>query len=283
MDLGQLWNGLADELNREFRKFRSHLTGLDVRVKADNTLLTDADIAVENLIIDHIRMVDPDPVIVAEEDERDSVRDEVLERPGRIWVIDPIDGTAEFVKRDGREFCSVVCLLENLLPVAAFVFAPELGHDATPIQVIGNAREPSITANGTVVGRRSGSWVSATRSTGTEPRPFETGLERAGYRLKTRTTLQTLDMVRTAVDVDVFSDLPLPQFKMFLRENQKVWDGLAGVCLGKVAGLACVDADGRDRVPVSTDVLSQPEPVFKTTIVGDKELVSWLLNGCSGS
>jgi hypothetical protein len=157
------------------------------------------------------------------------------------------------------------------------VFAPELGHNATPIRVMGDIRDSSITVNGSPASRGAGKWVSVTRSGGTEPWPFEAGLEQAGYRLKTRTTSQTLDMVRTAVDIEAFADLPLPQFAMFLRADQKVWDGLAGLCLGTIAGLSCVDADGRNRVPVSLDVLSQPEPVFSATIVGDEELVSWLL------
>jgi 3'(2'), 5'-bisphosphate nucleotidase len=277
MNLARLWDGLADELQREFCKFRSHLTGLDISVKSDNTLLTDADIAIENLIIHHIRAIDPNPVVVAEEDERSTIREEVLRRPGRIWVIDPIDGTAEFVKPEGREFCSVVCLLEDLVPTHAFVFAPELGHGATPIQVTGNVGNSSITVNGSAGDRRAGQWVSATRSNGTEPRSFEAELEQTGYGLKTRTTSQTLDMVRTAVNVETLTDPPLPQFQMFIRVNQKVWDGLAGLCLGTLAGLVCVDSHGRDRVPVSLDVLSQPEPVFSSTIVGDEELVSWLL------
>jgi 3'(2'), 5'-bisphosphate nucleotidase len=278
MNLGQLWDGLAEDLNREHRKFRGCLSDLNVSVKPDSTLLTDADLAIERLILEHIRRLDTDPVVVAEEDERHAIRAEILRRPGRIWVIDPIDGTAEFVKPAGREFCSVVCLLEDLEPVATFVFAPELGRGATPIRVIGDAGDSSIMVNGHAGARHAGgSWVSVTRSGGTEPRPFETELERAGHRLKVRTTSQTLDMVRTAVGIADLTDPPLPQFGLFLRMNQKVWDGLAGLCLGKIAGLACVDADGNDRVPVSLDLLSQPEPVFGSTIVGDGELVSWLL------
>lgn len=279
MNLGKLWDGLAEDLDLEYRKFRRHLSGLNVRVKPNSTLITDADLAVEGLILEHLRRIDPDPVVVAEEDERHAIRSEILLRPGRIWVIDPIDGTAEFVKPESREFCSVVCLLEDLEPVAAFVFAPELGRGGTPIRVVGDVDDSSIMINGQVGARQVGSsWVSVTRSCGTEARPFEAELERVGRQLKIRTTSQTLDMVRTAVDISDLTEPPLPQFDLFLRMNQKVWDGLAGLCLSKIAGLTCVDADGNDLVPVSLDVLRQPEPVFRSTIVGDRELVSWLLS-----
>lgn len=128
MNIDQLWDELATDLEQEFRAYRSRLKDLNISVKADKTLLTEADVAIENLIIDRIRRIDPDPVVVAEEDERTAVRKEVLDSPGRIWIIDPIDGTAEFVKPLGKEFCSVVCVLEDLVPVAAFVLAPELGR-----------------------------------------------------------------------------------------------------------------------------------------------------------
>jgi 3'(2'), 5'-bisphosphate nucleotidase len=281
MNLDALWNELANDLDREFRHFRAELRHLNISVKPDRTLLTDADIAVEKLIIDRIRKIDPNPVIVAEEDERTEVRTEVLGNPGRIWVIDPIDGTAEFVKPQSREFCSVVCLLENLAPVAAFILAPELGRNGAPILITASVREAAVSINGQP-GHRRGlgageQWVSVTRSKDEPAQSFESGLTGIGYQLKTRTTSQTLDMVRTALDISEFTDPPLPQFQLFARTSQKVWDGLAGLCLGRVAGLASVDAAGNDRLPVGVDILSQPEPVFNSTIMGDEELVSWLL------
>ena len=281
MNLDQLWDELTSDLEREFRGFRSRLRHLNVSVKADNTLLTDADVAVENLIIDRIRKVDPHPVIIAEEDERTALRKEVLDKPARIWVIDPIDGTAEFVNPRSREFCSVVCLLENLHPVAAFIMAPELGRNSTPLVITASVRDAAAKVNGHDGHRHSVDdgqrWVSATRSKTEPPRPFERELTQLGYNLKTRTTSQTLDMLRTALDISTFTDLPLPQFQLFMRKNQKVWDGLAGLCLGKVMGLVSADAEGNSRLPVNVDILSRPEPVFKSTIMGDEELVSWLL------
>jgi 3'(2'), 5'-bisphosphate nucleotidase len=281
MDLGALWDDLASDLERELRNFRARLRHLSISVKPDRTLLTDADIAVESLIIDRIRKIDPDPVIVAEEDERAAVREEVLARPGRIWVIDPIDGTAEFVKPESREFCSVVCLLENLVPVAAFVLAPELGRGATALLITAGGDDAAIKVNGELgyrhrIGKHE-QWVSVTRSKDEPARPFESGLSGIGYQLKTRTTSQTLDMVRTALDISELTDPPLPQFQLFMRTSQKVWDGLAGLCLGTAAGLVAVDATGSPRLPASTEILSRPEPVFDSTIMGDKELVSWLL------
>lgn len=95
--------------------------------------------------------------------------------------------------------------------------------------------------------------------------------------MKTRTTSQTLDMVRTALDISALTDLDLPQFRLFAREKQKIWDGLAGLCLGEKSGLTSVDADGNSRLPMDIATASKPEPVFDATIMGDAELISWIL------
>ena len=287
MNRDQLWDDLARDIGRELHDYRSRLQRLAISVKSDKTLLTEADLAVQNLIIDRIREIDPNPVIVAEEDERTTVRKEVLDRPERIWVVDPIDGTAEFVKPQGREFCSVVCLLEDLMPTAAFILAPELGTGSTPVVITADARDGTIaikakltsllTENST--SRDDGiQYVSVTRSKDTPPEDFESELAEMGYGVKTRTTSQTLDMVRTAAaNISGCTDLELPPFRLFMRKSQKVWDGLAGLCLGQAAGLTSVDAEGNNRLPVAIEILSQPEPIFPSTIMGDRELVSWLL------
>jgi 3'(2'), 5'-bisphosphate nucleotidase len=125
-----LWTELERRLLPVFADYRGRLAELPIEMKADRTLLTEADIAVQALIVDAIRAVDPGAVVIAEEDERTGPREEVLTSRGRIWVVDPIDGTAEFVQPGHVEFCSVVCLLEDWQPAVAFVLAPELANYA---------------------------------------------------------------------------------------------------------------------------------------------------------
>jgi 3'(2'), 5'-bisphosphate nucleotidase len=279
MELGNLWDTLEVDLLEAFRHYRTRLDNLDVDIKPDDTLLTEADIAVEKLIIQRIRELDRNAVIVAEEDNRTTQRDDVLRSPELIWVIDPIDGTAEFVRQDRVEFCSVVCLIRDRRPVAAFVLAPELGKGRQPITITADAPARAILVNRAPVRSRTGRSTSAsvTRSSGVPPRPFEGSLLRAGYRLKTRTTSQTLDMVRTAIDLSALTDGELYPFDLFHRTRQKVWDGLAGLCMGEAAGLLAVDAKGHNRTPVDIETLTQPEPTFDATTMGTPEEVRWFL------
>lgn len=280
MSVVALWNELEDCLLPVFAGYRSRISELPIEVKADHTLLTEADVAVQRIIIEAIRAADSGAVIIAEEDERTGTREDVAAADGRVWVIDPIDGTAEFVRAERTDFCSVVCLLEDWLPVAAFVLAPELGSGRVPLVVTADARSAQITLNGspavTPASEGPERWISATRSAGSPERPFDSAADQAGYRLKTGTTSQTLDMLRTAVDLSGCTAPALPTFELFWRRKQKVWDGLAGLCLGAAAGLRSCDEDGKPS-PTGPAFLSAAEPVFASTVMGQPEVVSWFL------
>lgn len=280
MNLEKLWADLTTELLDTLAAYRSRVAELDVHEKADHTLLTEADLAVERMIIDKIRALDPDARVLAEESGSGSWRPGVGEEPERIWVIDPIDGTAEFVQPQSAEFCSVVCLLERREPVAALIVAPELGAGRTPIVVLASRADKMILVNGQRAtynnGPESALVASLTRSSKSEAPPHEMAMVEAGYTLKTRTTSQTLDMLRTALDLTELVE-DAPRFDLFYRPLQKVWDGLAGLCLGEIVGLMSMDMNGSRRLPVSMETLAQPEPTFASTVMGRPEAVKWFV------
>lgn len=269
MDVASLWQELENVLLPTFRGFRSRLGSLRVEEKADRTLLSEADLAVQKQIIRCIRAIDPDGLIVAEESTQ--LLGSLPEANGRVWIIDPIDGTSQFVAPDGREFCSVVSLIEDREPVATFVLAPEIGPDRSPVTVRVTGQGKPTEINGERASGISTSTqprqVSVTRSSGTQPRGYEEILLARGYHLKTRTTSQTLDMVRTCVDLAPFTDPALESFGLFYRERQKVWDGAAGICLANaVGGLFVGDGTGKERTTVNI-ALDAAEPQFDSTLI----------------
>ncbi|MGC5052230.1 inositol monophosphatase family protein [Micromonospora sp. DT48] len=278
MNLDPLWTDLTNELLDILAAYRSRIAELDVREKTDRTLLTEADLAVEDMVITRIRAVDPEARVLAEESGSGAWRPGEDEEPERIWVIDPIDGTAEFVNPRSVEFCSVVCLLERREPVAALIVAPELGDDGNPIVVVGSRADGTITVNGRPAAYNTGPVrvASLTRSARSEAPPHETAMTEAGYALKTRTTSQTLDMVRTALNLTGFAT-NAPRFDLFYRPRQKVWDGLAGLCLGEIVGLMSTDVKGKRHLPVPMETLAQPEPTFASTVMGRPEAVEWFV------
>lgn len=278
MALDALLPDLSTDLAAVLLDFRNRLSEIDVTVKADQTLLTEADLAVENLIIDRIRTADPAARIIAEESGNGAWRPADESRADRIWVIDPIDGTAEFVQPGHTEYCSVVCVLEHGEPVAALIVAPELGTGATPIVVVASRATGVVTVNGAAAtpNEHSSRAASVTRSRTTAPRPFESAMTDRGYTLKTSTTSQTLDMLRTAVDISSVA-AGSPRFDLFYRPHQKVWDGLAGLCVGALTGAVAGDLAGNPRTPVPIEVLGQAEPTFDSTVMGAPEAVEWFI------
>ncbi|AXI76818.1 3'(2'),5'-bisphosphate nucleotidase CysQ family protein [Peterkaempfera bronchialis] len=277
MSVEPLWSSLTQQLLRTFADYRNRLADLPIEFKADRTLLTRADVEIQDLIVREIRRLDPNAVIIAEEDERTGPREEVAKSDGRVWVIDPIDGTAEFVRHDRVEFCSVVCLLEDWKPSAALVVAPELGTGRTPLVVTGDVTAGTVRlGGGSVPAPEPAEWVSVTRSLGSPARSFEAIAKQAGYRLKTRTTSQTLDMVRTVVDLSAVTDPVLPRFDLFWRRTQKLWDGAAGLCLGAALGLRSMGENG-EPLPYGPEFLSAPTPAFPSTVMGRPETVAWFL------
>ncbi|MFD9952797.1 inositol monophosphatase family protein [[Kitasatospora] papulosa] len=276
-----LWSTLEEQLLPVFADYRSRLADLPVEVKDDRTLLTQADIAVQELVVAAIHAFDgPDAVVIAEEDEQSGIRTGVAGSSGRVWVVDPIDGTAQFVRGESVEFCSVVCLLEDWQPSAAFILAPELGSGRTPVTVTADARARQLWLNGQTAapaGRAEvGRHLSVTRSRGEERPDFDAAAREAGYTLKTRTTSQTLDMLRTALDVSELTTPGLPPFDLFWRRNQKLWDGAAGLCLAAAAGLRSCDENG-EPLTLTRDFLAEPTPTFKADVTGRPETVDWFL------
>lgn len=279
MSVAALWSFLAESLTPVFAQYRGDLDELEISTKDDRTLLTEADLAVQKLIVEAIRSHEAGATIIAEEDEQIGAREDVLAADGTVWIIDPIDGTAEFVDRTRIEFCSVVCRLTNWRPTEAFVLAPELGLGG--VVAVADAPARRITVNGRRVTAAPRSEdaprsASVTRSKGTSRPEFDAAARRAGIDIKTRTTSQTLDMLRTAVDLTDSAPEATP-FDLFWRRQQKVWDGAAGLCFGAAAALRACDEDGHD-LPLGPTFLSASTPTFASTVLGTAAAVSWFLD-----
>ncbi len=93
--------------------------------KADRSPVTAADHAAEAVILPALRRLDPGIVIVSEEDSQQSGLPAAP--PARFWLVDPLDGTKEFIARNG-EFTVNIALIENGRPVLGIVHLPALGQ-----------------------------------------------------------------------------------------------------------------------------------------------------------
>ena len=110
---------LARDAAREI--MRIYAGDLGERVKADRSPVTDADHAAEAVIVAGLRALTPGLAVVAEEEMAAGHVPSLDGRP--FWLVDPLDGTKEFIKRNG-EFTVNIALIEAGHPTLGIVLAP---------------------------------------------------------------------------------------------------------------------------------------------------------------
>ena len=97
-------------------------TDFEVRGKLDTSPVTEADERAETLILQALAACTPQIPVISEEA---AAAGRVPEVDQRFWLVDPLDGTKEFINRNG-EFTVNIALIDNGEPVLGVVFAPAL-------------------------------------------------------------------------------------------------------------------------------------------------------------
>lgn len=90
----------------------------DVKVKSDDSPVTEADERADAIISDFLRAAFPDVALVTEEQA-----DSHGVSAAQFLIVDPLDGTKEFIQRRG-DFTVNIALVENGVPVRGIVYAP---------------------------------------------------------------------------------------------------------------------------------------------------------------
>lgn len=103
---------------------RHYLAGVDARVKSDRSPVTDADEEAEKLILAELALAFPGVPVVAEEE---AAAGRVAQVGSRFFLVDPVDGTKEFVKKGGEFTVNIGEIIDGR-PVAGVVLAPAIGR-----------------------------------------------------------------------------------------------------------------------------------------------------------
>lgn len=98
--------------------------GVEARIKGDLSPVTEADEAAERLILPELAKLDPETPVISEEAAAGGAIPKVS---GRFYLVDPLDGTKEFLSRNG-EFTVNIALIEAGCPKAGIVYAPALSR-----------------------------------------------------------------------------------------------------------------------------------------------------------
>jgi len=92
-----------------------------VEIKSDHSPLTQADKKSNEIIMEGLRALDDTIPIISEENKLTSF--EIRKKWTKCWMVDPLDGTKEFIKKNG-EFTVNIALVENGIPVLGVVYVP---------------------------------------------------------------------------------------------------------------------------------------------------------------
>ena len=112
----------ALEAGKEILKIY-HSGDFNVEIKGDNSPLTKADKVSHNIITSILKQTD---IPVLSEEGRNISYQERKDW-NQLWIVDPIDGTKEFIKRNG-EFTVNIALIENQKPILGVIFVPAKGE-----------------------------------------------------------------------------------------------------------------------------------------------------------
>lgn len=112
---------LAEQAGHAIRRY--YHDGFTVRVKSDDSPVTEADEAAEAIILPALAALLPGVPIVSEES---GINGQSLDfTRERFWAVDPLDGTKEFIRRSG-EFTVNIALIDHGRPVLGVVHGPAL-------------------------------------------------------------------------------------------------------------------------------------------------------------
>ncbi|TAN08731.1 MAG: 3'(2'),5'-bisphosphate nucleotidase [Rhodanobacteraceae bacterium] len=230
-----------------------------VEYKADASPLTAADMAAHRLIVEGLTGLTPDIPVLSEESKSIGWN----ERGGweRYWLVDPLDGTREFVKRNG-EFTVNIALIEHHAPVLGVVLVPVTDALYYGIAGVGSFLQPAPRALPQPIATRAAApvpVVAGSRSHGSE-RQAALLANLGGHTLvPVGSSIKFCMVARGAAD-------------LYLRLGPtSEWDTAAAQCVVEQAGGAVVDLQGAALQYNTKESLLNPE--FLT--LGDTS-VDWL-------
>lgn len=236
----------ADAAGKLLLQRFQHLHRRDVDAKSAHELVTAADKAANLLIQKHLRKAFPRIGVLSEEGHN---------HPGKLrWVIDPLDGTTNFVLH--VPFFGVsIALVENETPLFGVITCPPTGES-----FIG-ARNQGATKNGHPLRRHPS-------------RPLSQAIIGYGYSHSIRSLHASLVIAEklshhlravrhagsTALDLAYLAAGRLDT--VIIAGPINLWDVAAGVVIAQEAGCALQDGRGRAWSPKSRDLYAGPLPTL---------------------
>lgn len=217
-------------------RFRS-LAKEDIRLKGPGDFVTVADVAAEQRLASGLAKIVPGVPVVGEEAvEKEPDLVDLIARPGEsCWVVDPLDGTANFASGKDR-FAIIVCLVRDTVAVGGWILDLPTGRMAMALKGEG------VTLDGTPVRR---------------PKPVRPPIGFVGYKVKKEFDRQlppakrrTLGRVSTLNCAGAeYHEILAGRADFNLYRMTKPWDHAAGTLMIAEAGGEAQRFDGKPYAP----------------------------------
>lgn len=222
-----------------------HRDDFDIRSKADDSPLTAADLAAHRVIVDGLRALTPDIPVLSEESA--DIAWATRREWSRYWLVDPLDGTREFIKRNG-EFTVNIALIERHHSVMGVVYVPVTGN------VYYASREAGAHA------RLDGEEVTLRTRAPTEP-PVVAGSRSHGSKRQAALLSEIGDYVTVGLGSSLkFCLIARGDADLYLRAGPtSEWDTAAAQCVLEQAGGAVTRLDGTPLTYNTKASLLNPE------------------------
>lgn len=224
-----------------------------VHRKSDGSLLTEADLASHEIITNGLRSLKPGYPVLSEESAEVPRNERATWR--RFWLVDPLDGTKEFVCRNG-EFTVNIALIDGDEPILGIVFAPAMNTMYFAARGIGafkddgerrvelHARRPSGEKKRLIVSRSHSETIDQWKK-----------------RFGDCEIVPIGSSIKFCLIAEGAADL-YPRFGPTME-----WDTAAAQCIVEVAGGSVIDAEG-SRLRYNKPDLRNPSFTVKTSTAG---------------
>lgn len=221
-----------------------------VQYKKDDSPLTHADLASHRIICDGLNALSPQIPVLSEESAE--IPYEVRRTWQAFWLVDPLDGTKEFLNRNG-EFTVNIALMRNGSPILGVVYAPAMGKTYFAAEGAGAARSELGVATS----------IRAAAISNPSPRVVVSRLHGGGM------DEMRIDLSKIGVDPDAcqfvsmgsslkFCLVAEGSADIYLRNGPTMeWDTAAAQCVLEMAGGSVSDLAG-NRLAYNKPVLLNP-------------------------
>ena len=216
----------------------------DVTVKGLADFVTGVDMGIQEFMRRRLGELFPDIQFMSEEKDNAAI-----DFSGRVWVLDPIDGTTNLI-HDYKMSAVALGLLDNCVPMLGIVYNPftdEMFYASRGEGAFLDGEPIHVTAADTL----AGSLISVGTS------PYRKDLADVNFDLIKRFYLASEDIRRGgSAELDLCY-VAAGRTDGFFERNLKPWDYVAGIAILREAGGAVTDMSGREpRYDVPSDIVA---------------------------